>query len=73
MVSLNNPDTSYLKEGTYTMLEITLVKSIIGTTTKQRAVVRGLGLRHLNHMVVLQDNPVTQGMIKKIRHMLKVK
>ncbi len=55
------------------MLEITLVKSIIGTTPKQRAVVRGLGLRHLNHMVVLQDNPVTQGMIKKIRHMLKVK
>lgn len=55
------------------MLEITLVKSIIGASEKQRAVVRGLGLRRLNHTVSLQDSPETRGMINKINHMVKVK
>jgi len=55
------------------MLEITLVKSTIGTTEKQRAVVRGLGLRRLHQTVTLQDTPETRGMITKINHMLMVK
>jgi len=55
------------------MLEITLVKSIIGASEKQRAVVRGLGLRRLNQTVSLQDSPETRGMINKINHMVKVK
>jgi large subunit ribosomal protein L30 len=55
------------------MLEITLIKSTIGTTEKQRAVVRGLGLRRLHQTVSLQDSPETLGMINKISHMLKVK
>ncbi|MCE1225937.1 MAG: 50S ribosomal protein L30 [Geobacteraceae bacterium] len=55
------------------MLEITLVKSTIGATEKQCAVVRGLGLRRLHQTVSLQDTPETRGMINKINHMLKVK
>lgn len=55
------------------MLEITLLKSTIGTTEKQRAVVRGLGLRRLHQTVTLQDTPETRGMISKINHMLMVK
>lgn len=55
------------------MLEITLVKSTIGASEKQRAVVRGLGLRRLHQTVSLQDTPETRGMINKINHMLKVK
>ncbi|MDD2499355.1 MAG: 50S ribosomal protein L30 [Geobacter sp.] len=55
------------------MLEITLVKSTIGSTEKQCAVVRGLGLRRLHQTVSLQDTPETRGMINKINHMLKVK
>lgn len=55
------------------ILEITLVKSTIGASEKQRAVVRGLGLRRLHQTVSLQDTPETQGMITKISHMLKVK
>ena len=55
------------------MLEITLVKSTIGATEKQCAVVRGLGLRRLYQTVSLQDTPETRGMINKINHMLKVK
>ncbi len=55
------------------MLEITLIKSTIGATEKQSAVVRGLGLRRLHQTVSLQDSPETRGMINKINHMLKVK
>lgn len=55
------------------MLEITLVKSTIGATEKQCAVVRGLGLRRLHQTVSLVDTPETRGMINKINHMLKVK
>ncbi|ACD95085.1 50S ribosomal protein L30 [Trichlorobacter lovleyi] len=55
------------------MLEITLIKSTIGATEKQCAVVRGLGLRRLHQTVTLQDSPETRGMISKINHMLKVK
>lgn len=55
------------------MLEITLVKSTIGASTKQRDVVRGLGLRKLNQTVSLQDTPEVRGMVNKVNHMLKVK
>ncbi|SJZ87181.1 LSU ribosomal protein L30P [Trichlorobacter thiogenes] len=55
------------------MLEITLVKSTIGATEKQCAVVRGLGLRRLHQTVSLVDTPETRGMVNKINHMLKVK
>ena len=55
------------------MLEITLVKSTIGASDKQCAVVRGLGLRRLHQTVSVQDTPETRGMINKISHMLKVK
>ncbi len=55
------------------MLEITLIKSTIGASEKQCAVVRGLGLRRLHQTVSLQDTPETRGMINKINHMLKVK
>lgn len=54
-------------------LEITLVKSTIGASEKQCAVVRGLGLRRLHQTVTLLDTPETRGMITKISHMLQVK
>lgn len=55
------------------MLEITLIKSTIGSTEKQCAVVRGLGLRRMHQSVSLQNTPEIRGMINKINHMLKVK
>lgn len=55
------------------MLEITLIKSTIGASDKQCAVVKGLGLRRLQQTVSLKDTPETRGMINKISHMLKVK
>ncbi len=53
-------------------LKIKLVKSVIGTPRRQRAVVRGLGLRRLHQVVERRDTPETRGMIHKVRHLVEV-
>ena len=53
-------------------LKITLVKSLIGRNKDQRKIVEALGLKKLNHSVVLADTPATRGVIQKIGFMLKV-
>lgn len=52
-------------------ISVTLVKSIIGTKESHRATVRGLGLRRLNHTVVLEDTPAVRGMITKVNYLVK--
>ncbi|MEC9205886.1 MAG: 50S ribosomal protein L30 [Pseudomonadota bacterium] len=47
-------------------------KSIIGKTRKQVSNLKGLGLKRINHKVTLNDTPETQGMIKKVRHMVEI-
>jgi large subunit ribosomal protein L30 len=51
---------------------VTLVKSPIGFTNNQAAVVRSMGLRRIRHSVVLKDTPATRGMIHKVRHLVEV-
>lgn len=53
-------------------LKITLVKSLIGVTTAQKAVLNGMGLNKLNKTVVLKNTPEIVGMIAKVSHMVKV-
>ncbi len=53
-------------------LKITLVKSTIGAVPKHRKTVAALGLRKLNKTVVLPDNAATRGMVRQVRHLLKV-
>lgn len=53
-------------------LKITLVKSIIGTSPKQRKVVEALGLKKMHHSVELKDNPQTRGAVEKVKHLVKV-
>ncbi|MBW1885455.1 MAG: 50S ribosomal protein L30 [Deltaproteobacteria bacterium] len=48
------------------------VKSQIGFDRKQRATLRGLGLRRINHTVELEDTPSVRGMIYKVRHLIVV-
>ena len=52
--------------------KIQWVRSWIGCPEKQRAVVRGLGLRRLGHAVERVDTPAVRGMVKKIPHLVKV-
>ncbi len=53
-------------------ITIKQTRSLIGCTTKQRACVKGLGLRRINHSVNIIDNPETRGMIKVVRHMVEI-
>ena len=53
-------------------LKITLVKSTIGAVPKHRKTVAALGLRKLNKTVVLPDNAATRGMVRQVRHLVKV-
>lgn len=53
-------------------LKITLKKSLIGIPEKQRRVVRALGLRKREHSVVQDDNPVINGMVFKVNHLVEV-
>jgi len=48
------------------------IKSQIGFDRKQRATLRGLGLRRINHTVELEDTPSVRGMIYKVRHLIVV-
>lgn len=53
-------------------LKVTQVRSAIGRNRKQREVLRGLGLRRLNHSVVVDNTPSFRGMVKKIIHLVNV-
>ncbi|MCL0063667.1 50S ribosomal protein L30 [Dehalococcoidia bacterium] len=51
---------------------VTWKKSAIGYARDQRLVVKALGLRSLNSVVEHNDSPQIRGMIRKIRHLVKV-
>ena len=53
-------------------LRITLVKSPIGHTKRQKATVTSLGLRKLQQSVEKDDNPVIRGMINRVSHLVAV-
>ncbi len=53
-------------------VKITLVKSIIGATKRQKRTVEALGLKKLNSCVEQQNTPVINGMVKKVQHLVKV-
>ncbi len=53
-------------------IQITLVKSPIGYSKRQKGTVRALGLRKINQTVSQEDTPVIRGMINKVSHLVKV-
>lgn len=54
------------------MLKITLTKSTIGASPKQKKVVEALGLKKMHHSVELADTPATRGAVKKVAHLVTV-
>jgi large subunit ribosomal protein L30 len=52
-------------------IKVTQIKSLIGTKQSHRDTIRGLGLRHINHTVQLEDTPCVRGMINKVYYMVK--
>lgn len=53
-------------------LKIQLVRSVIGRPRKQREIVKGLGLRRIDSVVIRKDCPEIRGMINKISHLVNV-
>ena len=53
-------------------LKVTLVKSTIGAVPKNKATVIAMGLTKLHKTVELPDNGANRGMIRKVRHLVKV-
>lgn len=55
------------------VLEITLKRSGIGQTRRQRETLRGLGLTHREKTVLRNNSPSLQGMIRKVHHLIEVR
>lgn len=53
-------------------LKITLTRSIIGSSTVQKKVVKALGLSKMNQTVTHDDSPIIKGMINKVSHLVTV-
>ncbi len=53
-------------------VRVTLVRSPIGYDKRQSLVVRGLGLRRIGHSIDVVDNPSIRGMLRKVRHLVRV-
>jgi large subunit ribosomal protein L30 len=54
------------------VLRITLTKSPIGYSIRQKRTVRALGLRRIRQTVEQEDTPVVRGMIAKVSHLVSV-
>jgi len=53
-------------------LKIKMIRSMIGSNDKQRANVRGLGLRRIHQVVERPDTPEVRGMVNKIPHIVAI-
>jgi large subunit ribosomal protein L30 len=53
-------------------VQVTLVKSPIGYSKRQKATVRALGLRRMQQTVEHVDSPTLRGMLAKVSHLVEV-
>jgi large subunit ribosomal protein L30 len=53
-------------------IRVRMVRSLAGTTPKQRQNMHGLGLKKIRQERELVDTPATRGMIRVVRHLVEV-
>ncbi len=53
-------------------LKITQVKSKNGATERQIETLRSLGLRRIHQTVEREANPIVNGMVDKVRHLVTI-
>ncbi len=53
------------------IVKATLRRSAIGTSPRQRATLRGLGLTRVGRSVILKDSPAVRGMLSKVAHLVQ--
>ena len=64
MPKSKTPETKFVR--------ITLVRSPIGYSKRQKNTVRALGLRRMNQTVEQEDSPALRGMLDKVSHLVEV-
>ncbi len=52
-------------------LKITQIRSTIDRNTRQKKIIKALGLRKIHQTVILPDKPHIQGMVNKVSHLVK--
>jgi len=55
------------------VLRLVLRRSEIGCTRRQRQTLRGLGLTRIGKIVLRNDSPSLQGMLRKVSHLVEVR
>ena len=53
-------------------VKVTLKRRLFGRPETQRKTVRALGLRKINSVVELPDNPAIRGQLHKVEHLIQV-
>ena len=53
-------------------IKVTQVRSLIGRKKEHRLCIKGLGLRKVGDIRILEDTPAIRGMIRKAEFLLKV-
>ena len=53
-------------------VKVTQVRSQIGETERHRGTLRALGLGKIGRTAEHEDGPVLAGMLRKVRHLVKV-
>lgn len=54
------------------ILKIQLIKSLIGKKNTHRTIIRGLGLKRINSVRILNDTSSIRGMINKVSYLVKI-
>ncbi|MFZ3152156.1 MAG: 50S ribosomal protein L30 [Anaerolineaceae bacterium] len=60
------------KQNSTSKVRVTLKKSGIGYTVRQKATLKALGFHHLNETVVHEDNEAMRGMLNKVSHLVEI-
>ena len=53
-------------------IKVTLVKSVIGSTKRQKKTVQALGLNKISSSKEHEANSVILGMVRKVHHLVKI-
>lgn len=53
-------------------ITITLIKSPIGSSAKQRKILESLGIKRINKTISHKNTPEILGMIKKVKHLISI-
>jgi len=54
------------------VIKVKMIGSVIGCPERQRATVRGLGLRRMHQVVEREDTPLVRGMVDKVPHLVAI-